>query len=96
VSAPDVLADLQSGGRSWETHVPEAVSALIKQRRRSVTLADQHREHTSLYGGANMSNFRTLLAIVSAIVLFLYGLAAGLQEPRGYHSTAAFTPGGDH
>jgi hypothetical protein len=33
VSAADVLADLQSGGRSWEAHVPEAVVALIKQRR---------------------------------------------------------------
>lgn len=33
VAAADVLADLQAGGRSWEAHVPEAVSALIKQRR---------------------------------------------------------------
>jgi hypothetical protein len=32
-AAPDVLAGLQLGGRSWEAHVPEAVTALIKQRR---------------------------------------------------------------
>jgi hypothetical protein len=32
VSAADVLADQQSGGQSWEAHVPEAVAALIKQR----------------------------------------------------------------
>jgi hypothetical protein len=32
-AAPDVLADLQSGGRSWEAEVPEAVTSLIKERR---------------------------------------------------------------
>ena len=33
VAAAAVLADLQSGGTSWETQVPEAVANLIKQRR---------------------------------------------------------------
>jgi hypothetical protein len=33
VTAAVVLADLQSGGSSWEAHVPEVVAALIKQRR---------------------------------------------------------------
>jgi hypothetical protein len=33
VTGSAVLADLQSGGRSWEAHVPEVVAALIKQRR---------------------------------------------------------------
>jgi hypothetical protein len=32
-SAASVLEDLQSGGRSWEAQVPEAVTALIKERR---------------------------------------------------------------
>jgi hypothetical protein len=32
-SAADVLEDLQSGGRTWEAHVPEAAATLIKQRR---------------------------------------------------------------
>jgi len=32
-SAASVLKDLQSGGRSWEAQVPEAVTALIKERR---------------------------------------------------------------
>jgi hypothetical protein len=33
VTAAVVLADLQSGGRSWETHVPGVVVDLIKERR---------------------------------------------------------------
>jgi hypothetical protein len=33
VTAASVLQDLQSGGGSWEAQVPEAVTALIKERR---------------------------------------------------------------
>ena len=33
VTAASVLADLQSGGTSWEAQVPEAVAGLIKERR---------------------------------------------------------------
>jgi hypothetical protein len=33
VTAASVLEDLQSGGESWEAQVPEAVSALIKERK---------------------------------------------------------------